>query len=319
MLFDFYKLHLSFWNEITLKTKLKGYAALFLQILNGFTELFFAYISLSILGNIIDYSNSNNFFINKSLEELIIYLILSIIFTTVIRALVSKFNVLFGFNVCKDISLKLYDLVLNLDFQEISNINSSNYISSLTTKMYRISYFYVSVLQIISSLIIFSFLSFSFIFFLKISFFNTLALLIVLFFISYLINLLLKKKINLLSSKVNNEMSNLQRVLEDTNIFIKEIFLNNYFNIFKKDFYLSSSSLYNLEAKTNYLVSLPKILIETILMIIGAFLLLIFSSQEDLLLKIGYSFFMFLRLFPHLNVINTNLNLIRSIFVLFIA
>ena len=83
-----------------------------------------------------------------------------------------------------------------------------------------------------------------------------------------------------MSSKVNNEMSNLQRVLEDTNIFIKEIFLNNYFNIFKKDFYLSSSSLYNLEAKTNYLVSLPKILIETILMIIGALLLLIFLPKK---------------------------------------
>ena len=44
MISDLLKFHLIIWTKLRLKLKFKGYFAIFMQIILGFSELFFAYI-----------------------------------------------------------------------------------------------------------------------------------------------------------------------------------------------------------------------------------------------------------------------------------
>ena len=312
MISDLLKFHLIIWTKLRLKLKFKGYFAIFMQIILGFSELFFAYIIIAIL-NFITGANQSLIFLNTvNLNFLLIYLILIIIFITTLRIVISKLISSFSFDACTQISNKFYDLVLNLDFQHIGSINSSQYISTIADRIRVISIFYKNIGDIISSLVIFFFLFFSSFVFFNVSIINlTIFLLLVLFF-SYIINILLKKKINFLSLKLSEESSNLHKILSDTNKFMREIILNNYLHIFKKNFYIISSNIFNSEGKISFLNTLPRYLLELIVMIIGALLILLFSTNKDFLFNVGFIFFLFLRLFPHLSVINTSISNVRG-------
>jgi ABC-type multidrug transport system fused ATPase/permease subunit len=136
--------------------------------------------------------------------------------------------------------------------------------------------------------------------------------LLLIFFFSYIINILIKKKIIFLSLKLNEESSNLHKILSDTNRFIREIILNNYLHIFERNFYITSSNIFNSEGKISFLSTLPRYLLEAIFMIIGALLILLFSTNKDFLFNMGFIFFLFLRLFPYLNIINTGISNVRG-------
>ena len=312
MISDLLKFHLIIWTKLSLKLKFKGYFALFMQIILGFSELFFAYIIIVIL-NFITGANQSLIFLNTvNLNFLLIYLILIIIFITTLRIVISKLISSFSFDACTQISNKFYDLVLNLDFQHIGSINSSQYISTIADRIRVVSIFYKNIGDIISSLVIFCFLFFSSFVFFNVSIINMTIFLLLILFFSYIINILLKKKINFLSLKLSEESSNLHKILSDTNKFMKEIILNNYLHIFKKNFYIISSNIFNSEGKISFLNTLPRYLLELIVMIIGALLILLFSANKDFLFNVGFIFFLFLRLFPHLNVINTSISNVRG-------
>lgn len=312
MISDFLKFHLIIWAKLSLKLKFKGYFALFMQIILGFSELFFAYIIIAIL-NFITGANQSLIFLNTvNLNFLLIYLILIIIFITTLRIVISKLISSFSFDACTQISNKFYDLVLNLDFQHIGSINSSQYISTIADRIRVVSIFYKNIGDIISSLVIFCFLFFSSFVFFNVSIINMTIFLLLILFFSYIINILLKKKINFLSLKLSEESSNLHKILSDTNKFMREIILNNYLHIFKKNFYIISSNIFNSEGKISFLNTLPRYLLELIVMIIGALLILLFSANKDFLFNVGFIFFLFLRLFPHLNVINTSISNVRG-------
>ena len=312
MISDLLKFHLIIWVKLSLKLKFKCYFSLFMQIILGFSELFFAYIIVVIL-NFITGANQSLIFLNTvNLNFLLIYLILIIIFITTLRIVISKLISSFSFDACTQISNKFYDLVLNLDFQHIGSINSSQYISTIADRIRVVSIFYKNIGDIISSLVIFCFLFFSSFVFFNVSIINMTIFLLLILFFSYIINILLKKKINFLSLKLSEESSNLHKILSDTNKFMREIILNNYLHIFKKNFYIISSNIFNSEGKISFLNTLPRYLLELIVMIIGALLILLFSANKDFLFNVGFIFFLFLRLFPHLNVINTSISNVRG-------
>jgi len=312
MISDLLKFHLIIWVKLSLKLKFKGYLALFMQIILGSSELFFAYIIIAIL-NFITGANQSLIFLNTvNLNFLLIYLILIIIFITTLRIIISKLISSFSFEACTQISNKFYDLVLNLDFQHIESINSSQYISTIADRIRVTSIFYKNINDIISSSVIFCFLFFSSFVFFNVSIINMIIFLLLILFFSYMINILLKKKINFLSLKLSEESSNLHKILSYTNKFMREIILNNYSHIFKKNFYIISSNIFNSEGKISFLNTLPRYLLELTVMIIGALLMLLFSTNKDFLFNVGFIFFLFLRLFPHLNVINTSISNVRG-------
>ena len=312
MISDLLKFHLIIWTKLRLKLKFKGYFAIFMQIILGFSELFFAYIIIAIL-NFITGANQSLIFLNTvNLNFLLIYLILIIIFITTLRIVISKLISSFSFDACTQISNKFYDLVLNLDFQHIGSINSSQYISTIADRIRVISIFYKNIGDIISSLVIFFFLFFSSFVFFNVSIINLKIFLLLVLFFSYINNILIKKKINFLSLNLSEESSNLHKILSDTNKFMREIILNNYLHIFKKNFYIISSNIFNSEGKISFLNTLPRYLLELIVMIIGALLILLFSTNKDFLFNVGFIFFLFLRLFPHLSVINTSISNVRG-------
>ena len=70
--------------------------------------------------------------------------------------------------------------------------------------------------------------------------------------------------------------------------------------------------MFNSEGKISFLNALPRYLLELIVMIIGALLILLFSANKDFLFNVGFIFFLFLRLFPHLNTINTSISTVRG-------
>ena len=195
MISDLLKFHLIIWVKLSLKLKFKCYFALFMQIILGFSELFFAYIIVVIL-NFITGANQSLIFLNTvNLNFLLIYLILIIIFITTLRIVISKLINSFSFDACTQISNKFYDLVLNLDFQHIGSINSSQYISTIADRIRVTSIFYKNIGDIISSLVIFFFLYFSSFVFFNVSIINMTIFLLLILFFSYIINILLKKKL----------------------------------------------------------------------------------------------------------------------------
>jgi len=226
MISDLLKFHLIIWVKLSLKLKFKGYLALFMQIILGSSELFFAYIIIAIL-NFITGANQSLIFLNTvNLNFLLIYLILIIIFITTLRIIISKLISSFSFEACTQISNKFYDLVLNLDFQHIESINSSQYISTIADRIRVTSIFYKNINDIISSSVIFCFLFFSSFVFFNVSIINMIIFLLLILFFSYMINILLKKKINFLSLKLSEESSNLKKFLSDTKKIIRKILLN---------------------------------------------------------------------------------------------
>jgi len=307
MLFDLYKFHLLVWENISPKTKKTGYLGFFFQIVLGFSELLFAYIIFSILSIITNTNQSLNIEINNNLNSLISYLFLSIIVITILRVIVSKMINVFAFNSNKEIGIKFFYEIINLDFLEIGNIDSSDYISTLTVRIYTVSYFYKIIMEITTAIFVFIFLFLSSLFFLEISIIYMILFLIIILLLSYLINLFLKKKAKSLSFLINKHVSNLQKILNDTSRFLKEIFLNNYYNIFNQKFIISSSNLFIAEGKLSYINSLPRIILEFLIMLIGVLLLFLFHTNENFLINLGFLFFLFLRLFPYLNIVNSNI------------
>lgn len=273
------------------KMKKEFHLLLILMILTSIFELISISMILPFISFIIEpdkfYDKAQALFnfnqINK--EELILIIsslfIISIIIAFIMKIIFLKLNSKFAFYLSNDLSCKIFDNILHLSWEELSQKNSSEIINSITQKVHTTIYgavlpFLTLLTSIIMSIFIISFL-------LYINFEVVLYSILVMFIFYILVIKTFKKKLNLISQIIPNKSTESIVVIQESLGHIRDILIDNTQKIFLNKFKIYDFEYKNAQGESVYYSGLPKTILESLLLLVIV-IYLYYSSENSLYL-----------------------------------
>ena len=248
-------------------------------------------------------------FISQSKEALRQFIILAFIiiisFSAIFRVLVLRYTYRFSSLVSADIASKIYSNTINQSYKSIVSQNSNILISGVTEKMNTTAAIIVSLLNFISSILIGIAITIGlFIYNLKLTTILVLVFGFMYLTIAYFFKIYLKKNSLILSKYSDHRVKFIQESIGS----IREIILDSLQNIFSKIFSESEKKFRLASANVATVGSSPKIIFETI----GIILLLLFcyiffqgkiGQNIELVISLGVFTFAANKLLPLFNTV----------------
>ena len=297
----------------------------FIFVLLMFLELFSVTLFIPLISFILETKiNENSFylffknsfnldlaFILNDLKTFILFFIVTFLIKSLLTIFCNYHKIGFTYKIRKYLTKNIYQKYLNSSYENFINENSSKYLKNINYEINIVSEGLLQLLEFFSEIIVVIGLA---IFLLN----YNLEISIIIFLISllfvYLINIITKKKIFQLGERARNfEQFRLKNYVESFNL-IKEIKIFNKEEFFKnRDLKLTSGFLQN-DFLFRFIKSIPRILVELLLILIFLSIIIINIGQYDtkyvleLLGIFGASAF---RLMPSANRIITSLQQLR--------
>jgi ABC-type multidrug transport system fused ATPase/permease subunit len=258
----------------------------------------------------------NNFdldlaFILNDLKTFILFFIAIFLIKSFLTIFCHYHKIGFTYKIRKYLTTNIYQKYLNLSYENFIKENSSKYLKNINFEIKIVSEGLLQSLEFFSEIIVIVGLA---IFLLNYNLEASIIILSISLLFIYLISIITKKKIFQLGDRIRNfEQFRLKNYLESFNL-IKEIKIFNKEKFFKnRDLKLTSESLQN-DFLFRFIKSVPRILIELLLIVIFLFIIIVNIGQYDtkymleLLAIFGASAF---RLMPSVNRIITSLQQLR--------
>ncbi len=258
----------------------------------------------------------NNFdldlaFILNDLKTFILFFIAIFLIKSFLTIFCHYHKIGFTYKIRKYLTTNIYQKYLNLSYENFIKENSSKYLKNINFEIKIVSEGLLQSLEFFSEIIVIVGLA---IFLLNYNLEASIIILSISLLFIYLISIITKKKIFQLGDRIRNfEQFRLKNYLESFNL-IKEIKIFNKEKFFKnRDLKLTSEFLQN-DFLFRFIKSVPRILIELLLIVIFLFIIIVNIGQYDtkymleLLAIFGASAF---RLMPSVNRIITSLQQLR--------
>ena len=258
----------------------------------------------------------NNFdldlaFILNDLKTFILFFIAIFLIKSFLTIFCHYHKIRFTYKIRKYLTTNIYQKYLNLSYENFIKENSSKYLKNINLEIKIVSEGLLQSLEFFSEIIVIVGLA---IFLLNYNLEASIIILSISLLFIYLISIITKKKIFQLGDRIRNfEQFRLKNYLESFNL-IKEIKIFNKEKFFKnRDLKLTSESLQN-DFLFRFIKSIPRILVELLLILIFLSIIIINIGQYDtkyvleLLGIFGASAF---RLMPSANRIITSLQQLR--------
>jgi len=258
----------------------------------------------------------NNFdldlaFILNDLKTFILFFIAIFLIKSFLTIFCHYHKIGFTYKIRKYLTTNIYQKYLNLSYENFIKENSSKYLKNINFEIKIVSEGLLQSLEFFSEIIVIVGLA---IFLLNYNLEASIIILSISLLFIYLISIITKKKIFQLGDRIRNfEQFRLKNYLESFNL-IKEIKIFNKEKFFKnRDLKLTSESLQN-DFLFRFIKSVPRILIELLLIVIFLFIIIVNIGQYDtkymleLLAIFGASAF---RLMPSVNRIINSLQALR--------
>ena len=296
------------------RKKLNFYYFLIIFIISSFIELIGLGLIIPFIIMVINKTNTIQnlefFNFNINIEQsflvqiILIFLLVKYIFMLYINYSIPKF----AYDHQKELRLRI---IKNFLYNNL-NLNS-NELVQLTTGTLQIfsAQFIISILKAISSALILFFITIYLVFFNpQITFFLILLFLIIYLFYNYYF----KSRFKSFGKQIINSSENL--ILNTSQFFngIQEIKIYNKQKFFNKKIKNDSLNLSQAETNTRFLITMPRFLMETIILF-SIFLIALLNpvsiSNEKSMLSLGVFGFAAIRIIPSLNDFITSLNNIK--------
>ena len=250
-------------------------------------------------------------FILNDLKTFILFFIAIFLIKSFLTIFCHYHKIGFTYKIRKYLTTNIYQKYLNLSYENFIKENSSKYLKNINFEIKTVSEGLLQSLEFFSEIIVIVGLA---IFLLNYNLEASIIILSISLLFIYLISIITKKKIFQLGDRIRNfEQFRLKNYLESFNL-IKEIKIFNKEKFFKnRDLKLTSESLQN-DFLFRFIKSVPRILIELLLIVIFLFIIIVNIGQYDtkymleLLAIFGASAF---RLMPSVNRIINSLQALR--------
>jgi ATP-binding cassette, subfamily B, bacterial PglK len=280
------------YKLLSIKRQLQVYIVFSFIILSNLAELSSIGAIIPLLAVLTDINILNNFLENnlylsldlekfdtKNLKFNIISFFICIVFISGLLRLFTQWLIAkYTFSVQTDISTKTFDSIINQNYTEHINRNTSEIISGISIKvsLFRGSFF--QFLNTISALFFIIVLIGSILFIsLKAG-----ALIISISTFLYFLIWFFCKKLTSFNGKLISSMANkVTKITQEAMGSIRDILVNSNQIFFTNIFFDASAKLYNAHAKVWFITSAPKIIIETLALILIAVSALYFITQSD--------------------------------------
>lgn len=269
------KLFKILWLNITNKDKKKFSFVIFLTILSSLLEVFSIGMVIPLITVLIEPSKlmdfsliqefANFFNIYKS-DELILPIVSIFIFITIVSAIIRilsiKISADFSFLVGSDFSVKAYHNILYRSYAKHKDINSSEDISKLVSKINTViqSLIFPSIM-LLSALLMFFVISTVFLF---LNFQLTISLVVGLTIIYSLVTLYFKNKLKENSLKIASMQDKQVQIVQESVGGIQDIIINNSFDYFVDIYSKIDNNLRESQSSNIIVAQAPRYLIESI-------------------------------------------------------
>lgn len=283
---------LKLWLFISYKKKnqLKIYALL--TILSGFAEMLsvgsiipfvMALINPTQLNDFIFFQNIFKLFNLQSIAEVKFFLCLlfsiAVIFAGLIKITLSWFQSTISYEVAAELGNKIYSNVLNRDYEYHLNINSSDVISTIANKANIVA---DNIIQpMLSFVLAFTTIIALSAFLLLINPIVTLIIFLITFFFYILISVLVKNQIAKLSKDISKNFDSVMKIIREGLDGIRYIILTSSQNTFVKLHEKFEVVLRQSQAFVNFASIFPRAVIETLSLLILAWVVFIFFSSFE--------------------------------------
>ena len=236
------------------------------------------------------------------------------IITGVFRFSLLRLQYIFSHKSANDLSNKIFDNMINREYSEISEINSSDIISTLTQKMQQfINSTLLPILMLLSSLMVFLVLMAGL---LIIDWKLTIGLGLVLITTYIFGFLFVKDRIARNSKIISFEYDLLVKAIQETFGGIREIILGNHKEAVKNRFHKSDILVRTAQASTLFFAASPKMLIEVVVFVSVAVIAYIaFTESGSVVLSIptlGALAYAAQRMLPIIQLVYANIISIRG-------
>ncbi len=263
------------WLNLTIKDKKRFLLVTILTILSSFLEVFSIGMVIPLITVLINPSklmeydiitNITNYFniyeATQIIFPIVVIFIIVTVLSTVVRIYSIKISANFSFLLGSSLSVKAYHNILYRPYIEHKNINSSEDISKLVSKINTViqSLIFPSVM-FVSALIMFFIISTVFLF---VNYQLTLLLMLGLVIIYSLVTLYFKKRLKENSIEISSMQDQQVQLVQESVGGIQDVIINNSFDYFIEKYNLIDKNLRKCQSSNIVVAQAPRYLIETI-------------------------------------------------------
>lgn len=202
--------------------------------------------------------------INKIIIILSLILILTVIFSALLRILLNRFTIYISFEITSYLSKKIFRQNLHKGLEDHQNVNSSEIISKISLKTQNCTTAIMSSISFITNFIIGTFILISLFI---INFYLTAFAIIIFSFFYYIVYKVHQSKIKL-NSKIINHNQELQiKLLQEALLGIREVILRDLYDLFIKKFNITIDKIKTSYFQNSFLSQHPKYIAEALVLI----------------------------------------------------
>ena len=299
-----------FLNNIELKKKIELTLLIFLISIVSILEFISLGSIVPLIANLLDYGKQNYL---SSLPELIgfegdetkffvILFVVIIIITSLFRIFVLNFSLRVNASIVSNLGSKMFRRVINQPYKEFVNTSSNIIISGMTDKINSLENIILSLFNLFSGLLISTGI---FIALLVFNFKITLFVVFLLIFSFIIIGFTSRSKLNVYSKIVANLSDKRIQFLQETFGNIKEIILGTSQEKFTNLYAQKEKKFRITISKINFLTNYPRILVETIgiiILLVSILFFFNFSQKTEIITTLGVFAFAANKLLPQVNI-----------------
>lgn len=299
-----------FLGNIERKRKFKLIILISLITLVSILEFISLGSVVPLLGALLDSKNQNFIseipqLIGYSGDETIFFLTLFItiiIITSSLRIFVLKLSVKINALIVSDLGSKMFKKIIYQPYKEFINTSSNILISGMTEKINSLENIILSIINLFSGFLI------AIGIFIALLVFNVKITLLVVFLLIFCFALIAynsRNKLNNYSKIVSNISDRRIQFMQETIGNIKEIILGTSHKRFTDLFAEKEKKYRSSISKTNYLTNYPRILVETIgivILLLSTLLFFNFSEKTEIITTLGIYAFAANKLLPQINI-----------------
>ena len=290
---------LKVFKLLSKKRQIQIYIIFFFIILSNVAELFSIGAVIPLLAVLTDVSIVIKFLdqnftsiidssqLNKEnlKSNIIIIFVFITLFTGIFRVFTQWLIAKYSFSVQTDISTTTFNSIISQAYPEHIKRNTSEVISAISTKvsLFRNSLF--QFLNLVSSIFFITILIGTI---LLITFKTGIIIITGSIILYSAVWLFCKKMIDLNGRQISVSASKITKILQEAMGSIRDILLNSHQKYYTKIFLKANSILYSAHAKTWFISSSPRIMLETIAMIVLAISALYFVEEGDIVSYIPF-------------------------------
>ncbi len=283
------------------QSKLKIFTIFFYYLISSFFDV----IGIALVGSFVtivikpDVLDSNTYLQTLDIFNIIpselpyilgIFIIILFLVKTFLIIFVYKQIINFSFNIQSSLREKLMRSYLNLDYEEYTSVQTSNYIQMSGNMVKTYGSVLNAFLQSTGDFIIFFSISI-FLIFINVKIYLVLMFSLIIFFIIY--KKLFLDKLKLIGELLNKNYSDLYRNIREFFQGFKEIQILNISKLFSNNVRMSAKNIANYDKKNAFITIMPKYLLEVffVIFIITIFLFAITKQVDETIIISTSSFF----------------------------